>query len=181
MSAAPNRPILSLRIISGAIYIGVSCKRVHDGGAFWRWTVPRLCSRVRAIVLLPFAMTLAAPKSTNLRHEAASRISVCQATVHMLSWLTVWFDITMFDRFGVQVIETGQYLSGVHLTISSSSMRPCSRRFARLPPSQYSSKMLLDHGDLTHQTAQLDVDSPRYQCTRRYWGATTCSLRQTRP
>lgn len=117
MSAAPSRPLRSLRMISGAMYIGVPAREFMTAGPSGVGPLRAFAALVRAIVLLPFAMTLAAPKSTSLRHEAASKISipVSLVTLPRVCWLTVWLDITMFNRFGMQVIEARQDLCRVDL------------------------------------------------------------------
>lgn len=75
MSDAPSRPGFSLRMISGAMYMGVPASEFMTAGASTA-VVLCLAALVRAMVLLPLTMTLAAPKSTSLSTEfVASRMS----------------------------------------------------------------------------------------------------------
>lgn len=76
MSELPNRPVFSFLITSGAMYMGVPAKEFMTAAPSAPGAFVRLATRVRAMVLLPLAMTLAAPKSTNLMVELVpSRIS----------------------------------------------------------------------------------------------------------
>jgi hypothetical protein len=73
ISAAPNFPFRSVGlIISGAIYIGVPASEFITAGPSAPGAFVRI-ARVLAIVRLPFAITLAAPKSTNLIVELVPR------------------------------------------------------------------------------------------------------------
>lgn len=78
ISELPNLPDFSFLITSGAMYIGVPAREFMTAGPSGPGAalVVRLATRVRAMVLLPLAMTLAAPKSTNLIVELVpSRMS----------------------------------------------------------------------------------------------------------
>lgn len=79
ISELPSRPDFSFLITSGAMYMGVPARLLTTPGASVPGALVRLMTFVRAIVLFPFAMTLAAPKSTNLICELGpSRISSSQ-------------------------------------------------------------------------------------------------------
>lgn len=79
MSELPSRPDFSFLMTSGAMYIGVPAKEFMTPAPSGPGALVLLMTLVRAIVLLPFAMTFAAPKSTNLIVELVpSRISGSQ-------------------------------------------------------------------------------------------------------
>jgi len=70
--------------------MGVPARLLTTPGASVPGALARLMTLVRAIVLLPFAITLAAPKSTNLICELGpSRISASQLfSLHTLRKVT---------------------------------------------------------------------------------------------
>ena len=75
ISGDPSLPLFSLLITSGAMYIGVPAKDIMFPGspAPPAGALDCLMARVRAMVLLPLAMTLAAPKSTNFSCDPADK------------------------------------------------------------------------------------------------------------
>jgi hypothetical protein len=155
MSIAPRRPDRSFFMTSGAMYIGVPARLFIAGTpstppAPTRPPVACWTARLLANVLLPLMITLAAPKSTNLMVELEpSRMSgkVVEVSAgipfrlkrrhHSLSGFTSRCSTPFECRYSRPCSICRAY---TRMT-SSSSIRPCSSRFARLPPSQYSSKM----------------------------------------
>lgn len=140
-SEDPSRPLFSFLMTSGAMYIGVPASELtaaRGSAAF-----VRVCraARVRATVLLPLAITFAAPKSTSLRWAVSvSSISIYQLQAvfeHILSGLISRCSTPCEWRYSRPERISDAYT----LVMSSSSIRPCSSILPRLPPEQYSSKM----------------------------------------
>lgn len=140
ISEAPIFPPFSFLMTSGAMYIGVPASELTT--AIGSAPAGRVrAARVRAIVLLPLAMTLAAPKSTSLRlASSASRMSVRSdhdCAMHVLSGLISRCSMPFECRYS----RPDRICEAYILVTSSSSMRPVSRAFAKLPLEQYSSKI----------------------------------------
>lgn len=89
ISDDPRLPLFSLLITSGAMYIGVPASELTAARGSAAFVRVCLAARVRAIVLFPLAMILAAPKSTSLRCALSVRrisgVSLARLDTHCLA------------------------------------------------------------------------------------------------
>lgn len=114
ISEAPNLPDFSFLITSGAMYIGVPANEFIAAGPSAPAPAPvalvfRFATRVFAIVLLPFAITLAAPKSTNLIVEfVPSKMSAGRSELGCAKGRRRCYDPerTLTVRLDVSVLDT---------------------------------------------------------------------------